>query len=120
MTVMNTPNKADGSPQDGRKTAAKSGPVLGGVRRRPRGPLFWLFFAGGYRTFWPAPAAANRFAQVLYYLRLVIWTANRSYQRRWLLWLVRWVLTVTVLIYLCVVIGAVVYVAALHVGLWFR
>lgn len=93
-----------------------SGPVLGGVQRARRGPLFWLFFAGGYRLFWPAPAATPWWAVPVYYSRIVLWTVWRANSPRYLVWLMRWAFTLAALIYVAVLVCAVLALAA--VGLW--
>ena len=80
--------------------------------------MFRLFFCGGYQMFWPAPLNTPRLVIPLYYLRILLWTVMRAHRPRYMLWLVRWVVTIAVAVYLTLLVGAVLVVAAAHVGVW--
>lgn len=71
---------------------AKPGPVIGGVRRRRRGPIFYLMTWPYHRRFAPAPAWMSRPQRITYYLQLVPRLAGRG-QIGALVWQMRWAFT---------------------------
>jgi len=85
MTIMNITSRRHRHP-------AKPGPVIGGVRRRRRGPIFYLMTWPYHRRFAPAPAWMIRRQRVAYYLQLVPRLSGRG-QIRALVWQMRWALT---------------------------
>lgn len=85
MTIMNITSRRHRRP-------AKPGPVIGGVRRRRRGPIFYLMTWPYHRRFAPAPAWMNRRQRVTYYLQLVPRLAGRG-QIGALAWQMRWAFT---------------------------
>lgn len=76
---------------------AKTGPVIGGIQRRPRGLWFVLFCWPFQSRFAPAPAAATRLQRFAHYVALPF-----SLGRRWgvigVMWQVRWAVTAALLL----------------------
>lgn len=101
------------------RAQGRRGPVVQGVQREPRGWLFALLFAGGYRRFFPAPTGLPWWARTIYYLRVlfgVVLSPLRPLAN--VFWLLRWFFTFAFGVYLVVLLAAVVY--AIVTGEWLR
>lgn len=75
---------------------AKTGPVIGGIQRRPRGPWFLLFCWPFQARFAPAPVNATRLQRFAHYA--VIPFSLSRWGVRGLMWQVRWAVTAALLL----------------------